>query len=96
MAPSAASAVVSASELRATVGLAKVALARNENVQCLSLLAGLPEAEPAVLQMRGEAHAALGELETARLELSQVSARPGRTERVLSARPSPPPPLSSH
>jgi hypothetical protein len=59
--------------LRAAVGLAKVALVRNEFALCIRLLEGLPTTEPAVLQMRGEAHAALGELETARAELTQAA-----------------------
>ena len=59
--------------LRAAVGLAKVALARNESALCIRRLEGLPATEPVVLQMRGEAHAALGELETARAELTQAA-----------------------
>jgi hypothetical protein len=59
--------------LRAAVGLAKVALARNECALCIRRLEGLPATEPAVLQMRGEAHAALGELEKARAELTQAA-----------------------
>jgi hypothetical protein len=59
--------------MRATVGLAKVALARDDASRCLSLLSRMPQKEPAVRQLRGEAHAALGQLEKARSELSEAA-----------------------
>ena len=62
--------------LRATLGLARVALQRGEPQRCLQLLCDAPGHEPRldprVCQLNGEAHAAAGELEAAQEELGRA------------------------
>ena len=66
-------AAVSSTYMRATVSLAKVALARHDESRCLHLLAELPDTEAVVVQLRGEAHAAMGELDRARTQLTEAA-----------------------
>ena len=51
--------------VRATLGLARVALARANPESALKLSGRLPEADPRVQELRGEAHAALAEKDDA-------------------------------
>ncbi|KAL1515200.1 hypothetical protein AB1Y20_004261 [Prymnesium parvum] len=61
-----------AEHIRALTGLANVALARLEPERTLALLDGCPHDEPAVQQLTGEAHAALGHLDKAESSLQQA------------------------
>ena len=60
--------------IHALTGLAKVALSRGLPLKCVELLADCPAEDPAVLQLRGEAHAEMGALEAARDVLQQAVA----------------------
>lgn len=49
----------------ALTGLAKVAMAQSDPSRCVKLLEDCPVDEPEVVQLSGEAHAALGDLDVA-------------------------------
>ena len=72
-APDSSSPSPGATIVRFKTGLAKVALARNRPADCLGHLEELPVSEPFVLQLRGEAHAAMHAYDQARDELAEAA-----------------------
>ena len=72
-APDSSSPSPGATTVRFKTGLAKVALARNRPADCLGHLEELPVSEPFVLQLRGEAHAAMHAYDQARDELAEAA-----------------------
>ena len=70
-------------QTHALTGLAKVALARAEPAKCVELLADCPPDDPAVLQLRGEAHV------TARASLNRRVPSPHPRERPRAERSQP-------